>query len=547
MVNSDTPPHPNRPAMGLCLLNAAIHLLSAWPRTTDGIQGVDGAEFAMAAVRGSLVHPPGYPVVTTMMHGLWQLTGPWDNPMAMLSHLCALQNAIACGVWTWVLLRLGPTTLAAAAGLCLALQPSLLHTSTDVDVFASLHLTSAITTAVLVSKHRSSGWLWLATVLTGIAGAVHPMAIAMTPLLAVALWQHGKARSVLLGGAVAVVVSLACYGLLWVRHDHAPDLAFLPIHSHGDWLRYVLRSHYGTLQSGSSDDKSVGGLWTAATLLWTAPLLVIAVILGCVWARTKHVLMAPIVAVLLHVLLWWQFRIPGHAGGEAVLLRFMPQGLWCMAIVAVMVLPTVSKRWWMPMAMVVPALLALPSTLERVDARNDRALDAYARRLFQDAPKNALLWTQSDGLGFGTQYLQAALGMRPDLVLRGRPSGAPDATRTWMAGSEVPPPTSTVRRPTGIGFRFFHHDEGVPSRDETMVAIITACTTIPDEVVASLALMERPEAGQAAGMWMVPLEGLAQGNHPLASAAGQALTALRDGDLNRCHAVCAEALASYSP
>jgi hypothetical protein len=514
-----------------------MHAWLALPRTTDTIQGVDGAEFAMAAVRGSLVHPPGYPLVTTLMHGLWRLTGPWDNPMAVLAQFCALQNALACALWTAVLWLARPTGWwAPALGLCMALQPSLLHTSTDVDVFASLHVVGAVVAWLLLRGHLA----W-AVVMTGVAGAVHPMAIAMTPLLAVALWQRGRWRHLLFGGGVAVAVSLSCYGLLWVRYQAAPSLAFLPIESISDWLGYVMRRHYGTLKSGNNDDTFVSGITHAMrSMVMVAPMMIVGVIAAVGQARRQWLTLSPwLVMVALHLLLWWQFRVPSHAGGEPVMMRFLPQGLWCAAVVAAMSLPTISHRGWMMVAVVAPALLALPATLARVDARHDRALDAYIRRVMSDAPPDAQLWVAGDGTTFGAHYLQAALGVRPDLTIVSPRQRHKDLARAWVATSETTPPPNVRRQPSGIGFRFYHDGEAVPTRDDTMTAILRACTTLPAEAMESLqAGDDRPEAGLAASLWLNPLEGLAASTHPLAGVAQAALAVVQQGDLEGARARC---------
>ena len=61
----------------------SVALVLYLPRTAVGVQPGDGAEFALAAATGSLVHPPGFPVytaITALCAKLWA-----GNPYATLA------------------------------------------------------------------------------------------------------------------------------------------------------------------------------------------------------------------------------------------------------------------------------------------------------------------------------------------------------------------------------------------------------------------------------------------------------------------------------
>ncbi|HEY4223992.1 MAG TPA: hypothetical protein VGO62_21700, partial [Myxococcota bacterium] len=75
------------------LVAALSSLLLAWPRTANTIEAVDGAEMALAAARGTLAHPPGFPVYTALVDVL--VAPDNDNPYAACARISCVLNACA--------------------------------------------------------------------------------------------------------------------------------------------------------------------------------------------------------------------------------------------------------------------------------------------------------------------------------------------------------------------------------------------------------------------------------------------------------------------
>jgi hypothetical protein len=80
-------------------------------------------------------------------------------------------------------------------------------------------------------------------------------------------------------------------------------------------------------------------------------------------------------------------------------------------------------RWNSRLVIVVAAgmLLALvlraPATARQVDASSDRRAIAYATRVLETAPADAIVLTSSDRDTFGVWYYHYALGERPDIAV----------------------------------------------------------------------------------------------------------------------------------
>jgi hypothetical protein len=181
-----------------------------------------------------------------------------------------------------------------------------------------------------------------------------------------------------------------------------------------------------------------------------------------------------------------------------------------------------------------------------------------------------VLVTDSDGMSFGARYLQAALGVRPDVpvIVEGRlasswgwaqarallpalPVDVPPEQRlralfdtaraegrAIVAGNDAAAPTGVVRRPLGIAWVWLLPDE-VPQDAVLVERILTACARLPDAITA--VDDARPSTVVARNLWLTPLVNARRAQLP-SEAIGRALDQIAAGDVVAARATCSTAL-----
>lgn len=577
-----------RTGAAVAALGAAVPtLLLSWPRTATTLQGVDGAEMALTAARGTLLHPPGFPTYAALLQLVVGDRG--EATYAACATLSALLHAGATAVLAIALTRLsGRASVGGALALVWGVSESSLRTATDADVFALHHVVLA---ALILAAHHAflaprQRAFALLGVLAGLGGATQPIVVLAAPLVMGACMAapggvRGKARALAMVIAGAAV-GLAPYALLPSMYAASPGLAFGRVVDLADVVDHALRRDYGT--------------WSTSTRGGTPAALRLLVGLGPV---LPAVLLAPFVAAALA----WRRRVAeGAALGAALALaglgslaftlvlrfpevptfdevahRFFPTVTMLGAAAAAWILANGAlderrRRWAALGALLVPAGLGLPHALDAADARQDTLLELHLRRLLAQAPPSALFFTGGDGLSFGAVYLQQVGGMRPDVVvvvpgrlgnawawdaLRAQLPELPDLAghrplatlvqaafaqgRAVVGSNEAEAPPGVVRRPAGDVWRW---SERAPPDLEVTQAVLGACATLPDELARRSTA--RASVEHARALFLAPLD--------RAAAAGlggatlpEALRHLDAGDVASARRVCAAALGSARP
>lgn len=573
-------------APSLAVSAAVIGL--AGPRTATSLQRVDGAEMALAAARGTLAHPPGFPLYTTLLD---VLVGPGvENPYAASAIVSCALTAITAAVLAALLGRMaGDRIVGAAFALAWAAAAPTLRTATDVDVFPLHHLIAVVLVAValpLLERPSSRPWPWALLLggVAGLGGATHPIIVLWAPLVVAALWYGANGSFAAFAGTSAValagaIVGLAPYLLLPLQWARAPELAFGHVETARDVVAHAMREYYGTLRASARDGESTSYVaHFLRTVAPAAPLFIVAPIVavglgarpgerGRVSPRRPLWLGLGLTG-MLHGLFLFRLRFPPNEAifGE-VADRFYPSVLLVGALALGAVLGVASS--WMrrtaAIATIAAAAWALPASLVAADARQDVLYELYVRRVLEEAPPGAVVMTSGDGMAFGSRYLQAARGIRPDVILvvlgrlpapwawtqlQGQLLGLADVPaperaravfeaarasgRAVVGGNDAAAPAGIARRPWGISWVWLRPDE-VPSEEELTERILAGCASLPQEIAR--ADSARASTVAARELWLAPLEGAraARFSHP---ALATALERARAGDIEGARAAC---------
>lgn len=417
----------------LALAVAACFLFLVYePRAARSIQESDGPEMLLSALKGSLVHPPGYPLYTSLAY-VWVRLFPC-NPYYSLAIFSALCQAATVGLLVIVLSHLARsvllgTTLAVAWGL---FEPTV-RTAIDAEVFALHHLLAVSLAATLIFIREFPGRrkpLWIVfSVLLGLAAAHQHLIVLLFPFLfGLALEVETERsekppwRKVFL---IAAGVAAALYLSLFLRYRHAPLLAFAPLESAYDFLSYLLRGGYGTFSLFLPDGEP--------TVSFTG--IVYTMILASLPAAVLLTLIQLLYGVSKRTALWW--GVVGSLGLAALFSRglVLPQsgaGLsdWMMRFYpSIAMVPLLAAavgfsylRWGRtPAALVLSglSLMALwiqaPGTLARADLSQDKRVEDEVLDGLLLAPSDAVLIVSSDRLVFGMTLKQKAYSLRPDV------------------------------------------------------------------------------------------------------------------------------------
>lgn len=417
-----------RDALGALIVMVVV-LALAVPRTALGPQAGDSSELVLVALKGTLAHPPGYPLFSLLLEGAVALSPA--NPFLTCALVSAALQALAAALLFVVASRTArDPVLGASAVLMWLAAPGTLVDATMAEVFALHHVVALVLTGLclyMLEHAPSARALAALGLVCGLAGAHHPMIVLWAPLPLVVLWRAARAATPAtvprLAGSfvVALVVGLSPYLLLPMRFAHAPFFAFGHVEDLGDVLAHALRQDYGTLALNANVRGA--SAWSAYTLalLRTAPLACLAVVLALVVAARRrasaHVALAAL--VLLHV----AFAVALKTGAPGALdfhaLRFLPSIALPLLLAGVAALSALVPRRrfarLLALTLALPSALALPAALAEADARHDTADAELVTALDARAPLGAVVLDGLDETSFALA-LEDALGKRPDRV-----------------------------------------------------------------------------------------------------------------------------------
>jgi hypothetical protein len=402
----------------------------------DYIVDGDNAEMSALAVTGGVAHPSGYPLFV-----LWLRLTRW-LPGSSPAHTAAIATAILAAASIFVLhaaCRAWGAKPAAASIACalVATAPVVLRMSTEAEVFA---LNDLVIAAVLwlaatdgpLRGFRRAGALGLVAGL-GIANHLTCVAVAPVGLYGIVLaWREAKPAVVAVAIA-GLVIGLLPYLYLFVAPTSRQS--WMAVRSFDDLVGMVTRRDYGGLGTFAASGDNHGGenelalLATfARSFLWL-PLVAAgyAVVVRIRDRATRWPWLALAVSfVLAGPLLVSSFNMITIGVSGYVVRRFYIASVVVLAVPVAVGLAMIGARL-APRAgrfgrghagdalaiavFLAGASLALSSIVRAHSAAVSRGVENTLRSL----PEGAAIITTYDDLYCGSNSLQAADGLRPDV------------------------------------------------------------------------------------------------------------------------------------
>ncbi|MBL9019498.1 MAG: DUF2723 domain-containing protein [Myxococcales bacterium] len=412
------------------LVGVATLLVYLWAAPRHVVDG-DNAEFSALSELGGAAHPSGYPIYVLLLR-----VTSWF-PIDSVAHRANLVTALI-GVAAVLVLRAACRAWGArpvAASLAAALYaggPLVLRTHTEAEAFAlnALVVAAVLWLAAVEGPLRGRRRAFTLGLVAGLGLANHLTCVLIAPvgILGVVRGARESSPRALLAAAGGLALGRAPYLYLLAAPD--TPASWGAAHSAGDVVGYFLRSDYG----GAGACAPHGELDTGAHLAalagsigrgWLyAPALAGLVALGVRAAVAKDTgepragwAMLAVSLVIAGPVLALKFNLPAEGLGLLMVERFhlLPILLLAPAVSIALDRVPLRPRLGEPVAVIVLAA-AVALSLPSYQRYTTPAVETGVRNLLGSLPANAVVITRSDDLYFGTTYVQAVLGLRPDVV-----------------------------------------------------------------------------------------------------------------------------------
>jgi Protein of unknown function (DUF2723) len=411
------------------LVAIVAYAVFAAPYVVDG----DNAEFATLAHTGGIAHPSGYP-----LYVLWLRVWSWlpGEP----AHAAAIATAIlgaaavvavmnAARVWG---ASVGAATLAAAIA---GGAPIVLRVHTEAEVFAMNDLACALVLVFAARRGPLRGaWRGLALGLVAGCGLADHLTCALVAPVGIlgVVRAIREARLAAVAAIVGLLVGLAAYAYAFVGPE--TPMSWGGVHDLDGLLGLVTRRDYGgaTAFAPIAEHTSAFAQLAAFALtigrawLWLPALGAVAM-LGwrCIKVddsketRVAWAMLA-LAWLLAGPILASRFDLVPEGIGLAVCRRFYVLPALLLALPAALAFDAIPLRTPRS-ARVLAGALALPASialsLPYLGRVHTAAVERYAQNVLEELPDGAILVVGEDYLYAGAQYVQAALGERPDIVV----------------------------------------------------------------------------------------------------------------------------------
>ena len=400
------------------LVALGVYRLTLAPALTWSHWGADGGDFVTAAVLGRIPHPPGFPVYMLLARVFMHVLG--GDPAWRLNVLSAMMAAATVGMTVATLLRQHVSVWAAlTAGLCLAFSPLFWSQALITEVYTTAAFFVALalwvgTTEMHKAAHGAGRWLWWGLV-WGLGIAVHPTLLFLFPMGWVYLWAAGDWRVrlyVALWCAAGVCLGLSPYALLpyWGQWPQP----WGDMQTWRGWWKVVSAHIYWGYAFSVPLAEWPGRVLTGAGLLVRQFTPAGAALMVWGWGQG---LGSPLKAWGGAAMLLLSVYILGYRPPDAVvyLVPLMPLLALYLGMGADVAMKCFRR---------VPAavLLWLPVMLlflnwQTLDLHHADEVQVWLAETLADIPMHAVLRSHGDQYSFALWYAQAALGLRPDVLV----------------------------------------------------------------------------------------------------------------------------------
>jgi hypothetical protein len=561
------------------------------PRCALTPQESDGGEYATAAVTGSIVHEPGYPVYMAIARSVITFFEP-ENPyyaMALFSTVC---QSLAVALLFLVLRRLNLSyPLSFLAALAWGMYAPVFRVATDVEVFALHNLFLSLSLYIGLSMTSIVGALAYGLAL-GLAAAHHQTIILWAPVFIYLGFSAFKGKTLIFALFLAILglaFGLSSYLTLMTVHVGKPILAFSPPETFQELYNYILRAGYGTFritaQGGEPTESYIWHFLESAVLnIPFAYFGLITPIFFLVFNRTWQALAWTLVAVL-----HWAFLaliiFPGPIEliGE-VASRFYGLVAFAGVVLAGYIIGTQKisavMEFFFGFVILVAFMVVFPGVLQYADSRRDKIFDYESKQLLTEITPGGILIAQSDRVAMATLYQSLALKHRPDVVtiikamlkqpayrrslgqrdpiFKGLPAEPMEAFKVIVeraneAGRKVftevggATPEGMFILPIGVAWQVVTKEQG-PPLDEVTKRIVSFCVHWPEHLKTPGRARRATRAllGQIF-LWPIDNHASLTTNPEVGSKLLEAKSAFIRGDIKAAREVCTEAYGLLLP
>ncbi len=361
----------------------------------------DGGDWAAAALKSSLPHPPGAPLYHLLTRLLIRL--PLE-PARALSGFSAFMAALSAALLAAAYLPQNPA-LALGAGLLLAAAPAFASQAVIVEVYT----TAACFMAWLLYLTRRSAPAWLVGLAWGLGLGVH-LTLAAAGFWLMLTMDSRRARLVLL--SVAGLVAGLQYAWLVPLLGRGAPSPWADLHSLQGWWAYVSADLYHgyvfTLPWAAWPQRLLAGLaWWARQV---TPLGALLMVNAGRYPLTRAEKGAWISLGTISLYAW------GYNVADAwtQLVAYLPLAVG-LVVTGWSRTGTPWRRWERALWLLIPTLAWILSVPPLFLRGADEAA-RWAEATLQAAPPASVLCTQADGATFALWYAQAR-GLRLDVLV----------------------------------------------------------------------------------------------------------------------------------
>ncbi|MCB9029902.1 MAG: DUF2723 domain-containing protein [Deltaproteobacteria bacterium] len=403
---------------------ALVSLFLYLPRTAITLQHSDGGELATAAVTGSIVHPPGYPLYMLISRGMLAIFGS-ANPYALLADFSAISQSLAVVMLFFVCFYLSRNILYSFfIALAWSLYQPTILTATDAEVFALHHLLILIlilsSVALINTSEKSNFRAMLYGVICGLCVSHHHTTVLWFPLVLYTVFILCRTNWTNLPPyLLGAVVGLSPY--LSLFFSKPLQLTFGPIDTVTDLLKHFFREAYGTFSlSAGQSEEFVSYISKFLNLTaYNAPAFILVLFLLLYNWRKNSLIKAFMLCFVLHLFFALSLKAPDYpALYSEYLMRFYSLIALSGAVCCGLFSPKNTIQMLLATALLlIPAISDSSKALEASDARVDRLVDAELNILLKELPKNSLFIANSDLFGMGLLYKQNVEAKREDLIV----------------------------------------------------------------------------------------------------------------------------------
>lgn len=422
--------------LSISLTTGLSYLFTVSQRLTWANFGNDGGDFLSAILTGGIPHPTGYPTYTFL--GILFQKIPIGDPYFRAAMLSWLPAAIGAGLLALLIKQILKdtsltisTSSALLAGLVWGWMPFLWSQAVIVEVHGLQSLFLVLTLWWIwiflhaqQNKVKSSLFVLLSFCF-GLAIGNHITILLFLPAILFALWiacKNGMSKSILVFQLFSLGLGSLIYLYLPIRAANYPPINWgNPQTWQGFWW-VISGNPYQNLITATTISQVFTRISALAGLLvqqFGYPGVILGVIGAVQYKHQTRIL--PV--ILVYIFFAFSFFAILYGTDDSItylLAPFLIFAIWIGLGIATMIPFTWRKipvGYGMLAIYTIVVIVAVPSTIQTVNPRQQTQPADYAEYLMDHLPDNAILLTSEDRDSFPVWYYHFGLQQRSDLVV----------------------------------------------------------------------------------------------------------------------------------